>query len=93
MLREEWKNTKKLLPEIQVVIAYTFAIFFIIQFINVALLSRSLPVVTQIKGDLLSPPHFDICLAFYREKKSAFSSLVDSRRIALLATLLVALSS
>ena len=27
------------------------------------------------------PPHYGTCLPFYREKDSAFSSLVDARRI------------
>ena len=33
-------------------------------------------------GPFLPPPHYGTCLHFYREKNSAFSSLVDSRRIA-----------
>ena len=32
---------------------------------------------------LLSPPHYGTRLHFYHEKKTAFCSLVDSRRIAL----------
>ena len=34
-------------------------------------------------GAVLPPPHYGTCLRSYREKKSAFSSLVDSRRIVL----------
>ena len=42
----------------------------------------ALPVVTQIRGHKAgSPPrpHYGTCPNFYREKNSAFSSLVDSR--------------
>ena len=58
-------------------------------FIILALLSRSLPVGTQIRGRIAGPPAplFPLqhaCLHFYREKSSAFSFLVDSRRIVLL---------
>ena len=42
-------------------------------------------IVTQIwshiAGPPLPPPHYGTCLLFHREKKSAFSSLVDSLRI------------
>ena len=60
--------------------------FFFIPFIMLALLSRSLPVVTQIRGHIAGPPPpsplpYYTCLHIYREKNSAFSSLVDSRRI------------
>ena len=49
------------------------------------LLSRSLPVVTQTRGNeaghLLPPPHYGTCHHFYRDNNSAFSSPVNSRRI------------
>ena len=43
-------------------------------------------------GPLLPPPHYGTCLHFYREKNSAFSSLVDSRGRLCLPTLLGVLS-
>ena len=62
-------------------------LFFFIPFITLALLSRSLPAVTQIRGHIAGlsppPPQYGTCLHFLSRKKnnSAFSSLVDSRRI------------
>ena len=59
--------------------------FFFIPFITLALLSPSLPVVTQIRGHIAGPPPPSplryVCIQCYCEKSSAFSSLVDSRRI------------
>ena len=46
--------------------------------------SRPPSSITQIRGHIagpLPPPHYGTCLNFYREKNSALSSLVDSRRI------------
>ena len=58
--------------------------FFFILFIFLALLSRSLPVVTQIRGHIAGPrlpSPLRYVRSFYRENNSAFSSLVDSRRM------------
>ena len=69
--------------------------FFFIPFVTFVPLSRPLPVVFQIGGHIAgptSPPHYGTCHHFYRESNSAFSSLVDSRRI-YLPTLLGARSS
>ena len=62
--------------------------FFLIPFMILAQLSRSLPVVTQIRGHTASPPPPSPATVrafiFYRQKISAFSSLlVDSRLILL----------
>ena len=49
-----------------------------------AVLSHPLPGVSQIRGHIAGPPpppHYGTSLHFYREKNSAFSSLVGSRRI------------
>ena len=66
--------------------AYFFLILFFlihIPFIILGFLSRSLSVVTQIRGHIagsfLPPPHHGTCLHFYRENNSAFSYLIDSR--------------
>ena len=37
----------------------------------------------SLKQALLPPPHYGTCLHFCREKSTALSSLVDSRRIVL----------
>ena len=69
-----------------------FLFFFNPSIILALLFSRSLPVVTQIRGltlgppppspALLPPPHYVRYVpSFNREKNSAFSSLVDSHRI------------
>ena len=60
--------------------------FFSIPYMILALLSPPRPVVTQIRRQiegppLLSPPRYNNAFIFYREKNSAFSSRIDSRRI------------
>ena len=59
--------------------------FFFIPFIIPAPLSRSLPVVTQIRGHKAGPPPpsplLHVPSFFHREENPASSSLVDSRRI------------
>ena len=52
--------------------------FFAIPFIVLALLSRSLPVETQIRGHysgraLLPPPHYGTCFHFYQLSREEFS--------------------
>ena len=61
---------------------FLFFVFFFIPFIILALLSPSLAVASQIRDHISGPPppHYGTCLLFYREKTSAFSSLVDSGR-------------
>ena len=60
-------------------------VFLFVPFIIPALLSPSLPVVAQMwgphSGASSPPPRYGACLRFCREKRSAVSSLVDSRRI------------
>ena len=68
---------------------YIYQVFIFIPFIIFALLFSSLLVVPQIRGHAAgsSPPlpttRTVRALHFYREKISAVSSLVDSRRIVL----------
>ena len=65
---------------------YIYSLFFFLHHIYFprTTLSPSLPVVTQSRSHIAGPPpspHYGTCLCFYREKKSAFSSLIDWRRI------------
>ena len=60
-----------------------------IPFVILALLLPSLLVVTQIRGHIAGPPpppHYGTCLHAYREKNSAFFSVVDSRQILVVPT-------
>ena len=76
----------------QSVVLSTFFLLHPIYYPNTILLP-SRPVVTQIRDpgshsggpspSLLPRPNLGTCLHFYRQKISAFSSLVDSRRIVL----------
>ena len=66
---------------------HTRPFFFAIPFLSSPFCSLSLLVVTQIRGHIAGfPPPYPLrfvpCI-FYREKISALSSLVDSRRIVL----------
>ena len=72
---------KKLLP------GKTDACFFVSpsSHLVVSYFSSSFPFVTPIRGHIAGacppPPHYDTRLLFIREKRSGFSSCVDSRRI------------
>ena len=66
-----------------ILLQHFFLLFFFIPFIILELLSRSLPVVTQIRdqGPLLPPPHYGTCLQFLSREEFCISSLGDSLRI------------
>lgn len=60
---------------------FKFLVFQPIYILCLPSFSRTLPFVGHIAGSSTRPPHYGACLCFFRERSSAFYSLVDSRRI------------